>query len=91
MGRFSLVGISMSCAQLFNFFMSGIIMNYIFNVYPITWLVAVMLPMAFFFLIAVIFYIPYDELANTFSPKENNTATPVPEEETLKTRSGSRF
>lgn len=80
-GRFSLAGIAMSSAKLFNFFMSGVVLNYISSFYSVTWLLVAMFPMTLIFLASVIFYIPYHSMDFSHLKKKTQLLGEMPVEE----------
>lgn len=67
-GRYSLTGMGWAYAKFLNFFISGVVLNFISIAYPIVWIVALMLPFAFIFLVSIVFYTPYEQ-AIAFSPE----------------------
>lgn len=62
-GRFSLLGFALSVGKIIDFFLSGIVFNYVLHAYGMISLLTITFPMAFIFLISTIFHIPYAGVA----------------------------
>lgn len=74
LGRYSLVGIGWAAGKFLNFFLSGVVLNFVSVSYPIVWVVALMLPVSLMYLFSIFSYAPYINKEKKDLPMDKKTA-----------------